>query len=224
MLQLSKNDSFKLIMNQLLAKIKEKIPSECFTDTELATILEGSKHRRYGLVKRAIAHGDLISLRRGLYCLGSLHQQSSLDSLALSQRLYGPSYISFELALSHHGWIPEGVHVVTAACLKRSQQFKTPLGTFSYRHVSSKPFFAGVRTIPLEKGTIFMATPWTALADYIFFFHKKWKGLTPLLHSLRLDDAIFQQMNMEEFTEAEQAYKNHRVISFFAHLRKDLLL
>jgi hypothetical protein len=36
-----------------------------------------------------------------------------MDPLELAQLVHGPGYVSLETALSHHGWIPEGVYAIT---------------------------------------------------------------------------------------------------------------
>ena len=46
--------------------------------------------------------------------------------------IYGPSYVSKEYALAHHGLIPEGVTLVTSITPKRFKHFKTPVGEFVY--------------------------------------------------------------------------------------------
>src|SRR5258705_210846 len=113
-------------MNKLAEIIKEKTHQTIFTDSLLKTMIGGSDHRRYGLVKRALKSGDLIQIRRGLYVLGQKHRMTDVNLFELAQRVYGPSYISLESALSYHGLIPEAVYAVTSVCMKRSKEFETP--------------------------------------------------------------------------------------------------
>jgi len=75
----------------------------CFTRYEVAHWLDGTPDRQSAIIKRAIASGEVLHLRRGLYCLAPRLQQHRPDPLVLAQRIYGPSYISFETALSFHG-------------------------------------------------------------------------------------------------------------------------
>jgi len=93
-------------MNKLTEKIFENAPYGYFTSQETAILFPDSEDRRYGLVKRAIAGGQIIHIRRGLYCLAPKYQKKKLNLYALAEHLYGPSYVSLESALSWHGWIP----------------------------------------------------------------------------------------------------------------------
>ncbi|NJN33579.1 MAG: hypothetical protein HC817_04325 [Saprospiraceae bacterium] len=55
----------------------------------------------------------------------------SLDTLTLyfiSNQLYNPSYVSLETALSHYGFIPEGVFRITAITTLKTQFFDTSIG------------------------------------------------------------------------------------------------
>src|SRR3990172_882516 len=114
-------------MNKLTERIFESMPACPFASHDVATLFPASEDRRYGLVKRAIAHGEIIHIRRGLYCLAPKYQRRSVNLYALAEHVYGPSYVSLESALSWHGWIPEAVHTITCASFKKSKEFKIPL-------------------------------------------------------------------------------------------------
>ena len=102
-------------MNKLTEQVIGLLPYSQFTGQEVAALFPGSDDRRYGLVRRAIASGEIIHIRRGLYCLSSKYQKKGMNPYALAQQVYGPSYVSLESALSWHGWIPEAVHGITNA-------------------------------------------------------------------------------------------------------------
>ena len=78
---------------------------------QLARLLDGTPQRRYNLVNRALKHGELLQLRRGLYLLAPQSANKLPHPFVLAQALQTGSYISFETALSFHGWIPESVPV-----------------------------------------------------------------------------------------------------------------
>ncbi len=82
----------------------------------------------------------------------------------IAARIYRPSYVSLESALSRHGLIPESVYAVTAVSTRRTYRFETPIGRFSYRTV--KPgFFFGYEIGP---GPARVATPEKALLDLLY--------------------------------------------------------
>jgi len=62
-------------MNKLTEKVFECAPYGGFTSQDVATLFPGSEDRRYGLVKRAIAGGEIIRICRGLYCLAPKYQK-----------------------------------------------------------------------------------------------------------------------------------------------------
>ena len=78
---------------------------------QLARLLDGTPQRRYNLVNRALKHGELLQLRRGLYLLAPQSANKLPHPFVLAQALQTGSYISFETALSFHGWTPESVPV-----------------------------------------------------------------------------------------------------------------
>lgn len=108
--------------------------------------------------------GNLSKLRRCLYSLAT-----NPPSLYLSaNRIYRPSYISFETALSFYGLIPEVVYSFTSATPKTSQEFVALGNTFIY-HSIKKEAFNGYLPQEIEGNIILMAEPEKALADYLYF-------------------------------------------------------
>ncbi|NJN33028.1 MAG: hypothetical protein HC817_01010 [Saprospiraceae bacterium] len=58
-----------------------------------------------------------------------------------ANRIYSPSYISMETALSFHQLIPEGVFSVTSVTTSKTQSFTTPIGVLQYQHIKPKLFY-----------------------------------------------------------------------------------
>ena len=212
-------------MNKLTEKIFENAPYGYFTSQDVATLFPGSEDKRYGLVKRAIAGGEIINIRRGLYCLASKYQKKSINLYALAQHIYGPSYVSLESALSWHGWIPEAVYTLTSVSSGKSKEFKTPLGAFSYNRVPQKVFYTGVERLADEAGNIFlMASPMKALADYVYVHKKDWTDLKPAAESLRIELEEFESVTSGDLDSLIENYTSRRVQKFIKGLRKDLKL
>ena len=209
-------------MSKIIEKIKESIPFDCFSDLEISGLISGSKNKRYGLIKRAIAQGDLIHLRRGLYCLTEKHRRNPLNLFSISQKIYGPSCVSLESALSYHGWIPEAVYTVTCVTSQRSKDFETPLGKFSYRRLPLQGLFIDVERRTTDADSFFMARPWRALADYVFAYKKDWKSLDPLKSSLRIEDEFLQSLDAVELKEIDEAYRSRRVSRFLKGISSEI--
>lgn len=198
-----------------------KYSKSYINDTVLAIILGGSDDRRYSWVKRALKKGTLIRLKKGIYLIEK-NDPSSIDSFEIAQQLYGPSYISFESALSYHGWIPEAVYIITNASVKRSSTIQTPIGTFSYKHTPEHHFFMGVERIANSSSSFLIAHPWKALADYVYVYRKKWKTLEDVIDDLRLDESMIQSADNNVLEEIYQYYKSARVQRFIQNILKDV--
>jgi predicted transcriptional regulator of viral defense system len=207
-------------MGQQISYLKENAPSDVFTDVFLKSHIHGTDDSRFGLVKRWMKSGDIVRLRRGIYVLGERNKMKGINPYQVAQILYGPSYVSLESALSYHGWIPEAVHSVTSVTTKRAAEIKTPLGLFSYAPVHGKTFFAGVDRIESENGAFLMASPWRAMADYVYVHRKNWKGLKPVVESLRVDPEHFS--DFRTLDEVLESAMNRRTRVFLEHCKKGL--
>jgi len=112
--------------------------------------------------------GEIIPVKKGLYIPGSPPGEVlRVDPLVLSGLIYGPSYVSKETALAHHGLIPERVDEITCVTSKRSKLFRTPVGRFSYTPVPEEVFPLGVTLEKARGGTWLLAEPEKALCDRI---------------------------------------------------------
>jgi len=194
-----------------------------FTITELMCWLGSTPARHYGLLKRALAAGEILKIRRGLYCLHKRYLQGMPDSLELAQRIYGPSYISLESALAHHGWIPEAVYATTSASFERSREFETPLGLFSYARVPQRKLYEGVSRMETARGgSFFLAAPLKALSDYVYVHRCDWRSVRPLTESLRIEEGALAELPGDLFDRLRENYRAGHVRRFLDGLRKDL--
>jgi hypothetical protein len=92
----------------------------------------------------------------------------------LANFIYTPSYLRFETALFIHQLIPEGVYPMTSVSSKRSRDFQTSFGVFSYQSFPLKNFFVDVEWREDSGHKFLVAKPWEAICDYIFFYKKNW--------------------------------------------------
>jgi predicted transcriptional regulator of viral defense system len=85
----------------------------------------------------------------------------------ISNHIYQPSYISLETALSHYGFIPEGVFKVTAVSTLKTNLFQTAVGDFGYQNIKQSLFF-GYQMMPLGLFYFKMAEPEKAILDFLY--------------------------------------------------------
>lgn len=209
-------------MTTLIEKKLENYPAVYITDEELTAVLNISAVQRYGQVKRALQKGELVRIRRGLYYINKNSNQLKPHPLELAQKIYWPSYISMETALSYHGLLPEAVYLTTSATTKRNKIFKTPYGVFSYHKLPMDNFLLQVERKTENSNCYFVAQPWKAICDYIYCRKKNWQGLQPITNSLRIAIENLPPITEQELTELENYYQSNRISNFIAGVKREL--
>lgn len=203
----------------------QKAKHGIFTRREAAYWVDNDGARLDALLKRSVGSKEVVRICRGLYCLNNQYAPHLPHVFELSQRIYGPGYISLESALSHHGWIPEAVYTITSVSQKRSRDVETPLGIFSYTRIPQNILFAGVRREERPDGGSFLvADPLKALADYVYAHSCDWTGLTPVVESLRVEEAELSELTTESFEQLEGVYRSTRVERFLKTIQEELRL
>ena len=165
--------------------------------------------------------GELIRLRRGLY----ISNDSPAGRFTLANRIYGPSYVSFESALAWYGLIPEKTVAVTSACMgkNRNKSFDTPLGSFIFRDVPQRVYpYDIVRGS--EQGVPFLiATKEKALCDTLARIAKintKDDLVELLFADLRLDDEAIKKLDSSDICFLASLYKKKTVTLFCMYLQE----
>ena len=111
--------------------------------------------------------GRLYQLRRGLYALAPPFQKVKPHPFVVANRMMRSSYVSLQSALGHYGLIPDIVPVTTSITTGRTNQWETPLGVYTFRHIKTDLFW-GYRLIDLGGNQqAFVATPEKALLDLV---------------------------------------------------------
>lgn len=194
-----------------------KLAGRIFDERQLAEAIGGSDARRYALVNRALKDGTLLRLKRGTY----LFAQSSTEAphpFAVAQALLPGSYVSFETALSYHGWIPEAVYVTASVTPgRKTLELETPvMGRFSYHPLAIQKyqFLVGVERLKLGHLTAFVATPLRALLDLVALHKHGWTDLGWLTNGLRIDEDHLSSLEAGEFTMLRDVYKHKAVNDF----------
>jgi len=185
-------------------------PKSYISGIDLTHILDKSANSRHAIIKRAVSKGYLIPLKRDLYLIKN-SKNSSLNSFEIASLIYGPSYISFESALSYHGWIPESVRTITCASVKRAKEFVTPIGIFSYEHIPIKAYSFGVEQYQQEASVLFIASPVKAIADFIYSRRRPWKTIDDLSDDLRIEPQSFKDNDKKIMQELIEHYPSQRV-------------
>ena len=149
-----------------------------FSPLEFRRIFGVTKSAANFFINFHLKKGFFVKIRNGLYMLAD----HPADHYLIANRLYEPSYISFDAALSFYGIIPETIYAVTSATTKATREFKADNIRFVY-HKLKKEAYTGYKAIKYLNSTILIAEPEKALADYLYFVALKKRGL----HYERLD-------------------------------------
>ena len=167
-------------------------------------------------ISRMVKKGELIRLRKGFFLIPEKIEESPVPYEQIANLLCGPSYISFEWALSYYGMIPEGVYVITSASTKRSKKFKTPVGTFDYTYLSHNRYSIGIDQKENHTGYFLIATPEKALADLVHLKSRHLEGkdlLIDLIEGRRIEESTLKQLNKHHLFEIANSYRTKSVMN-----------
>ena len=170
-------------------------------------------------------NGALIRLKRNLYIVNQEMTGKETDARLCANHIYGPSYVSFQWALSYYGMIPERVFLMTSATTKRTRYFETPIGNFRYVQVPASYFPIGVECKEEQGVSFLMATREKALCDTIlldnFVPGQSLKSLGVYLEEdMRLDMDILPELDSEIFEQCAQAGRKTQIFKNLIKLIK----
>lgn len=171
----------KLNLIQVERGLKDK-GFKIFTPFEFARIFETSSVSAQKFLERYTKKGIFARVKKGLY----IFNFEPPNEMVLANRIYFPSYISFETALSYYGLIPETVYSLTSATTKPTREFFLGEMAFSYSKIK-KEAFTGYIPQDLDGETALMATPEKAFCDYLYFVNLGKKSLNDRLKVAKLD-------------------------------------
>ena len=207
-------------MNKKILKILLSWAKPYISGTALHSILDKSSDSRHAIIKRAIKSGYLTPIRRDLFLVNN-PKLPHVDSFELAPIVYGPSYVSLESSLSFYGWIPEAVRTTTCISVKRTREFETPIGIFSYKHIPIKAFSIGVEQHQ-GNSPFFIAAPMKAIADIIYTKKRTWETIDDLCEDLRIEPESFRDLDKQLLKELIAHYPSLRVRNVLKNLQKGL--
>ncbi len=110
--------------------------------------------------------GYIKKVIRGHYIFSNLKFNENV-LFEIANKIYNPSYISFEMALSFYHMIPESVYGLTSATSRKTMIFKTKVGDFIYRTIKPRLLF-GYKLVDHNGKRFKLAEPEKALLDYFY--------------------------------------------------------
>ena len=173
------------------------------------------KYKNYsdinGKIKRDVANKILFPVVRGIY-----ETNEHTSGYLLASFIYGPSYLSFEYALSFHNLIPEKVISYTNATYnkRKSKTYQNSFGLFLYRDVPKDVYPYFINAYEQDKYAYFIASPEKAICDMLYILPpvKSVRGLKALLfENLRIDISEFKSLNFENMKFLTDKYVSKNI-------------
>ncbi len=143
------------------AELAKKLPVVSLAD--IRSIMPGLRQETLSRWNRS---GKIILVAPGYYVLPD-ETTDETDIFAIAGRMYTPSFVSLESALSFYGLIPETALSVTSICTRKTRRINSPLCTFTYRSIQPKYFF-GYEAKMGRNHRYLMASPERAVVDLLY--------------------------------------------------------
>lgn len=126
----------KLVNQTIFAsRIKDRgLP--IFSAADIRALFGISNVAASALLHRYKKQGFILQIKRGLYTLPNFLP----PNVYLANKIYSPSYISLDFALSYYGIIPETTYEITSVTVKATRRFETLGKVFSYRKIKKTAY------------------------------------------------------------------------------------
>lgn len=147
----------------LVQKVLTQRKLSVFTPREFEMIFSVSSGAARKFIHHYVTKGLFSKLRNNLYLL----QERAPSPFVIANKLYQPSYISLETALSYYQLIPEVAYGVTSVTTKATREFVALEQSCTYTRIK-KGVFQGYRLITSGSDRFLMAEPEKAVADYLY--------------------------------------------------------
>ncbi|RKY42000.1 MAG: hypothetical protein DRP85_04345 [Candidatus Makaraimicrobium thalassicum] len=126
----------------------------------------------------------------------------------IANKIYAPSYIGLESALSYYELIPEAVFQITSVTSRKTRNIKTNISDFNYRSIQKRLFW-GYTVNTESMHAFFISDPAKTLLDYLY--------LNPHLDN----EAAFNELrfNHEEMRKILNPSRLRNYLKLFSHNR-----
>lgn len=171
-------------------------------------------------ISRDIQSGKLYKVIPGLY-----ETDPNTAGYLLASSIYGPSYISFEYALSYYGFIPERVSTITCATFnkKKKKQYCTDFGTFTYRDIPNDAYPEELLLKTEGSYSYQIATPEKAICDKLYTLSPlgNYSNLEDMLfNDLRIEDESLNKLNIDKIEKLNNLYHSTNVNLLTKYMRR----
>lgn len=153
----------------------------------------------------------LTRLKRGLYKVQFPEGGPVVPDLYTANRLYEPSYVSLETALSFYSIIPEVAAEVTSVTTKQTKLFSNETGRFKYRSCKKKAF-CGYEVMSYSNYNVLIAEKEKAVADFVYFKLRDSENFG-LLEEERFDEENLNKLSWDKVFEYAAFYNKKTLLT-----------
>lgn len=149
--------------------------------------------------------GYIKKIRRSYYIFSDQEINESV-LFFMANKIYSPSYISLEMALSVYNLIPEAVYSITSVTSNKTNYFKSDLAEFKYSQLKPDLIFA-YKLVKFKGGVYKIAEVEKAVLDFLYInSHLKTKED---FSGLRINKEEFKlKINQEKFNKYLEGFAN----------------
>lgn len=158
---------------------------------------------------RWLSKGYFFRLKRDVYEIVE-QPELKIPDLYVANKLYIPSYISLETALSIYGMIPDVAANVTSVTTRPTRTFKNKYGCFFYK-TCQKRAFVGYMVFLYEGFKVLFADKEKALVD--FFYYRLREGFSVDFAEERLNKKILKKIDWKKTVRYAKLFNNKTVIT-----------
>ena len=166
-------------------------------------------------IQRLVKERHYIRLKRNLYVDT---ENGEIDSFLAANYIITPSYVSGLTALSYYGIIPEMVFDTISMTTRRSREYNTIAGHFTYISCPKEYFPIGINSETVNGHTRLIAGIEKAICDHILmtpYLNLRYNGetLTWLEDEMRMDMDELSKMNLSILKQCAELGKKRKMIS-----------
>ena len=175
-------------------------------------------------VTALLKQGHVVRVKKGLYVWGEAWRKRPVQVEILANLIYGPSMVSGEWALSHHGLIPERVTIITSTGPKPPKAFQTPVGTFRYERVPVEYHSLGMHRFEVGNTGYLMASAERALCDQLLSMPGLYRPNRGQMESLleddlRIDREALAKLDVDLVLALARVASSPRLIQLHSYLK-----
>ncbi|MCG2691738.1 hypothetical protein L6272_02810 [Microgenomates group bacterium] len=192
------------LSNLKIQQILNAFPSPFFTTVDFLRLFPSKKNTLYDRLKRLKKNQVIKEMRRGSYLIIG----KRYSDFEVANRLFSPSCVSLESALSFYGIIAGFPYQITSVTPKKTRSLEFDGKEFVFHHLNPAIFFGFEK-----KENFLIAEPEKSLLDYLYF---SFKGL----RNPDLSEFDFSEINKNKFQKYCRQYRNKMFISYLRSIKK----